>query len=127
MNTNEFSFILKTSPIGGIGVFATHDIEPGVKLAVYTEKHKSRLLHENEIPKELLMYCVAKENDMWTCPEDFSRMEVGWHLNHSNTPNSERRGKGLFYSVKEIKAGEEITLDYNTLGEPEDKKEDYYK
>jgi len=32
-----------------------------------------------------------------------------------------------FFAKKDVKAGEEITIDYNNLDEPENAKEDYYK
>lgn len=125
--TSEYSFILKPSKIGGVGVFAIHDIDANVKLTLVSDDYKSRLLHQSEIPADLIMYCVAKDNDMWSCPSSFNKMEIAWHLNHSDSPNAKRTGKGEFFSTQNIKAGEEITIDYNTLGEPEDKKEDYYK
>ncbi len=125
--TTEFSFMLKPSRIGGVGVFALHDIDSNVQLVLVTDDYKSRSLHESKIPKDLIMYCVAKENDVWSCPSNFNKMEIAWHLNHSDDPNARRTGKGEFYSTKKINKGEEITIDYNSLGEPEDKKEDYYK
>jgi SET domain-containing protein len=47
-------------------------------------------------------------------------------LNHSETPNAVHRDYE-YYALVNIRAGEEITIDYNSLGEPEDAKEDYYK
>jgi hypothetical protein len=80
---------------------------------------------ESEIPKELIGYCIANNDGTWRCPPDFSCMHLVWHLNHSDTPNAEQREDG-YYAIANIKAGEEIMIDYNTLGEPEDKKEDFY-
>lgn len=60
------------------------------------------------------------------CPSDFGRMEVGWFINHSKNPNAYLREKE-FYASRDILAGEEITTDYNLLGEPEEEREDYYK
>ncbi|MCB9822954.1 SET domain-containing protein [Candidatus Nomurabacteria bacterium] len=125
--TTEFSFVLKPSKIGGVGVFAIHDIDANVLLTLVADDYKSRALHQNDIPDDLIMYCVAKEDDMWSCPSSFNRMEIAWHLNHSDDPNAKRTGKGEFYSAKKINKGDEITIDYNSLGEPEDKKEDFYK
>ena len=53
-------------------------------------------------------------------------MEIGWHLNHSRTPNAKHRGY-RYYALRDIKQGKEITIDYDTLGESEEEKEDYYK
>ena len=35
--------------------------------------------------------------------------------------------RGNIYALEDIKAGEEILIDYNCLNEPEHLKEDYYK
>ena len=60
------------------------------------------------------------------CPKDFGCMEIGWYLNHSKTPNAYHRNYE-YYALRDIKTGEEITVDYNTLEEPEEAKENYYK
>ena len=60
------------------------------------------------------------------CPNDFSHMSIGWYLNHSSNPNAEHKNY-VYYSIRDIKAGEEILIDYNTLEEPEELKENYYK
>ncbi len=53
-------------------------------------------------------------------------MEIGWYVNHSNTPNAHHLNY-KYYALRDIKAGEEIVIDYNTLEEAEEAKEDYYK
>jgi len=53
-------------------------------------------------------------------------MEFGWFLNHSKKPNAYHKNYE-YYALNNIKAGEEITVDYNTLEEPENAKDDYYK
>ena len=59
-------------------------------------------------------------------PIDFGKMEIGWYLNHSYFPNTFHK-EYHFYALKDIKAGEEITIDYNDLEEPEAQKESFYK
>jgi SET domain-containing protein len=54
-------------------------------------------------------------------------MEIGWFLNHSETPNIIKKSDGLVYAVTDIQAGDEILMDYNQLNEPESMKESYYK
>lgn len=136
MPWTEFSFILKPSTLGGVGVFATHDISAGTQLFRH-EGHTIRKLKIKNVPEELVKYCVYINDEECLCPERFDRMEIGWYINHSNTPNIENRGevkidenngvKPNFYAIKDIKAGDEILIDYNTLNEPEHLKEDYYK
>lgn len=128
MVTTTHSFVLKPSSIpgGGVGVFAIETIPANTFLAVKPRGQSVGVdVKEEVIPKELLMYCVAKEDSIWRCPPDFTHMYMVWYLNHSDKPNAEKREDG-YYSIVEIKTGEEILIDYNTLGEPEDKKEDYY-
>lgn len=129
MQTSTNSFILKPSAISGagVGVFAIHDIAADTFLAVKPRGESVGVdLAEADIPKALLSYCIAKEDGIWRCPPDFSHMNMVWYLNHSEKPNAQKRDDG-YYSTIEIKAGQEILIDYNTLDEPEDKKEDYYK
>jgi SET domain-containing protein len=54
-------------------------------------------------------------------------MEVGWYLNHSFEPNAACKEPDEFYASRDITAGEEVLIDYNSLDEPEDKKDDFYK
>ena len=66
-------------------------------------------------------------------------MEVGWYLNHSAQPNmrieSYQDGQEEdcllyvinYHIIRDIKAGEEVLIDYNDLDEPEALKEDFYK
>lgn len=137
VNWTEFSFMLKPSSQGGIGVFATHDIPAGTQ--VFTEDFNLRTLKIKNVPTELIMYCIYISDEECLCPERFDRMEIGWYINHSSEPNIAKKGlintddpindikKRTVYAIKDIKAGDEILIDYNYLNEPEHLKEDYYK
>ncbi len=136
MEWTEFSFILKPSPLGGIGVFATHDIPSGAPL-FDPNGHRVKVLKIKDVPKELICYCVYISDEECWCPERFDRMEIGWYINHSSTPNVATKGEAVlddtncikpqFYALKNINAGDEIVMDYNQLNEPEHLKEDYYR
>lgn len=134
MEWSEFSFMLKPSSLGGVGVFATHDIAEGTHL--FKTPSALRTLPIKDVPKPLLPYCIYTSDEECLCPERFDRMEIGWFINHSATPNIARRtaitDKESFevrsiYAIKNIKAGDEIFIDYNSLNEPEHLKENYYK
>jgi hypothetical protein len=71
-------------PGAGIGVFALHDIASGVWLEVIPRGYQARKFKRHELPDELRSYCVAKGNDIYTCPRQFNRMEIGWYMNHSH-------------------------------------------
>ena len=126
-NTNEFSFILKPSE-HGIGVFAVHDIKAGTYLRLFRDEDApsvSIVRKKEDVPEAFKGYCVDIDEVDLRCPKDFGRMEVGWHLNHSKTANAYQRDYD-YYALRDIRTGEEITIDYNSLQEPEDSKEAYY-
>lgn len=131
--TDEFSFQLKPSE-HGIGVFILHDVAEGTKLVVQPDGYMARILKKEEIPPELLTYCEARpENDgTYFCPQNFSTMEVSWFINHSNTPNvrleftDTEPSTVIHYAARDLKAGEELFIDYSEWDEPESEKEEYY-
>ncbi len=113
MSWSEFSFILKPSPLGGVGVFAIHDIPVGTQVFSPTVSVK-RVLKVKDVPAELLKYCIYINDEECFAPERFDRMEIGWYLNHSATPNSAKkdllhhdhvndREKNLFLPLKKSK------------------------
>ena len=129
--TNELSFVLKPST-HGVGVFAIHDIKKDTPMRLFGDANPRRILKKDEIPMEFRNFC-ADRGDKMICPPDFGYMPLGWYLNHSQDSNTEPRGgydekDGYkFFAKKDIEAGEEITINYNNLDEPENSKEDYYK
>lgn len=127
-STNEFSFVLKPSE-HGIGVFAAHDIKEGTYLRLFGDEpeltDRSRTLKASEVPDTFKEYCINKGDEL-IGPQDFGAMPVGWYLNHSVNSNATHRNLH-WYASRDIVAGEEILVDYNSLGEPEKGKEDFYK
>lgn len=121
----EFSCILKPSTISGIGVFAAHDIAKGAP--VFTNKHPTRRMKISDVPPEFIKYCVYVSDDECIAPERFDRMTIGFYLNHSDTPNIKKISDTEAIAARDIKAGEELVMDYNQLNEPEHLKEEYYK
>lgn len=135
----EFTFTLKPSNIGGLGlgVFAAQHIPAGALL--FYNQSAFRILKNSEVPEEFKKYGIFLNDEEGIYPEAFDRMEVGWFINHSDTPNMTNKapeaGKDLvtdlaargIYALRDIESGEEVTMDYNNLGEPEHLKEGYYK
>jgi len=116
-STNEFSFKLKPSTIEGVGVFAVHNIAKGTKLMLKPDGYKSRKIKEKDIPKDLLAYCVRDKYGIHRrCPDEFNHMWLCWFINHSGEPNAKEDVDLMFCALRDIKAGEEITIDYKTLG-----------
>lgn len=136
MEWSEFSFMLKPSTLGGVGVFAVHDIPAGTPL--FRTDHRSRTFQTKDVDPEFVKFCIFIDDETCRGPERFDRMEIGWYVNHSATPNVAKqeadqnltlfeRKKYDLYTTKDIKAGDEIVIDYNYLNEPEHLKEDYYR
>ncbi|MBP6869916.1 SET domain-containing protein [Candidatus Babeliales bacterium] len=119
--TTEFSFLLKTLPNGTISIFATHDISEGT--SIFNEPFALRVMKTKDVPDAFKDYYLPLNNEECVCPEKFDRMEIGWYLNHSSNPNIEKRVErnyeniidflqaNSFYAIKNIKAGDEITMD----------------
>lgn len=126
--TSEFSFILKPSD-HGVGVFAVHRIAKGAHLRLFGDNETvdlgSILRSKKDVPEEFHEYCIDRGDDL-ICPEDFGQMHVGWYLNHDKNPNAFRDEDFKWYAAREIEAGEEILIDYNSLEEPVESRESYY-
>ncbi|OGD24006.1 hypothetical protein A2Z10_02065 [Candidatus Azambacteria bacterium RBG_16_47_10] len=126
--TTEFSFILKASD-HGVGVFVVHGIKAETFLRVFGDENNpsdvSIVRKKEDVPEFFRQYCVDR-GDVMGCPKDFGCMEVGWFINHSKIPSAHVRDRE-YYALRDILAGEEITIDYNSLNEPEETKKDYYK
>lgn len=127
--TTEFSFFLKAAE-HGVGVFAAHDIKAGTYLRLFgdeeNETNDVSVIRKKEDVPEFFQQWTVDRGVILRCPKDFGCMEIGWHLNHSKTPNAYHKNYNYF-AIRDIKEGEEITIDYNSLEEPEEAKEDYYK
>ena len=119
--------ILKPSKIHGIGCFTVRKIRKGeiVKNLWDNKDYKfvydrKKLLTCLKYPKKKLLYetyCI-KTTSGWWCPLDFKRMSVVWYLNHSNKPNIVSNDEGCTYrATRDIKAGEELMIDYKELDE----------
>ncbi len=113
METGEHSFILKSSKIEGIGVFALHDIEQGTSLDLF--HNESRVVHsEEEVPEELRKYGF-KVAEGFCIPSDFTCMDIGWFLNEDKANPNIYHEKYYYYAKRPIKKGEELVMDYSTL------------
>lgn len=126
--THECSFLLRPST-HGVGVFAAHDIPAGAFLRLFGDLGSPKVVSMpgriEEVPEIFRMYCIHREGGLIR-PADFGCMEVGWYLNHSDSPNAHHQGYD-FYALRDIMQGEEITIDYNSLEEPDHAKEPYYQ
>lgn len=79
------------------------------------------------VPEAFKKYCIYLNDEECLCPERFDRMEIRWYINHSHQPNIQKHSDKNIVTLRDIKQGEEILIDYNYLNEPEHLKEDFYK
>jgi len=114
---------LAPSPIHGIGVFALADIPantvdlfsppagewPGVSL----EEIEKLPAHAQKL---IDTYCLHDEGKVHLPPHGFKMLEPAIFLNHSDTPNlAQRDGGDYFITLRDIRAGEELMIDYGAL------------
>lgn len=108
--------ILKPSKIEGVGCFTTIPISKG-QVADIWFKDDVRVVKKRNVKDKTLYghYCVETK-DEYICPVSFKRMSVGWYINHSNKPNLDSGGTdGIYRAIRDIKAGQELTIDYRLL------------
>jgi hypothetical protein len=96
----------------GKGIFAVKDIQPGMVIGDYIGKVLKTA--EDDTSEKDGLYLLYYHDYASLYPEDITA--VGIHLvNHSCTPNAwiyTYKGHTLFFSVRKIFAGEEITISY---------------
>jgi SET domain-containing protein len=115
---------LGLSKIHGIGVFAIADIDKGTHLFEF-DNTKMVWISTTELEKvpikiKLLYqdFCVLNDNKtMYGCPENFNQLTMAWYMNHSDQPNVEADNEYNFSSIRSIKDGEELTINYNHFKE----------
>ena len=118
---------LKKSTIHGIGVFAIRDIPEGTKIfsndeseMVWVDEANIRNI-DPELRKLYDDFCVVK-SDKYGCPKNFNMLTVGWYLNESKeNPNVRCTDDYDFIALRDIKNGEELTVDYSTYSESPNK------
>jgi hypothetical protein len=111
---------------GGVGVFATHAIAAGTLLqwGPNYDKLPSREIDIRRIKKGPIFRSLVERFGVFAgtkayIPYNFSNMQIGWYVNHADDPNAARNNRWRYYATKNIKAGEEITIDYRTLDSKE--------
>lgn len=114
---------LAPSAIHGVGVFALCDI-PANTTDLFASGSEnwpevSQTVVETLPPhtqKLIATYCLLDEGKVYLPPNGFKIVDLAHFLNHSDEPNlKQMEGGNYFVSLRAIKAGEELTIDYNTL------------
>jgi len=116
---------LKPSTVhhGGVGVFAIKDIKKGTYLFEPDDEELVRVdsARIGELPKEVRKLYIdfgPLKNGKYSVPTSFNKLTVAWYLNESKTPNVGCDDDLKFYALANIKADEELTVDYAGYSEP---------
>ena len=109
----------RSSPIQGRGLFAHGAISKGeivaVKGGVIRDSAAFALVRDELSPAEIQI-----EDDLYIAPASAAEFEANiLCLNHSCNPNVGLRGQITFVAMRDIQAGEELTIDYAMIdGDP---------
>lgn len=108
---------LQPSRIHGVGVFAIKDIPKGTYIFP-DDNEKLVWIHkrmfENLEPEQRKLYedfCIIR-GDLYGCPRSFNKLTPAWYFNESSKPNVAADKAYRFYALRDIKKGEELTVDY---------------
>ena len=110
---------LAPSKIHGIGCYSDIPIRKGERVRVFSPEDSRWIpLKRAEASPQLHLikrFGIRQAGGYWA-PLDFLRISVGWYMNHSETPNLESDdGDVTYYACKDIRVGEEVTMDYRRM------------
>lgn len=125
---NETYVTIKPSPLHGNGVYAIRNIPKGCRnmfskgIGDFIKIERSEIEALPAHSKYLIeTYCLFDEEYYWVPDYGFKVMDVSLYLNHSETPNIISINDGEFFeAIRDIKAGEELLIDYGTIVESEE-------
>ena len=106
----------------GIGVFAIRDIPEGINpfldcyMGEFIEVSPDELKDQPEAIRTMINDFCPLQDGVYQVPEcGMAAIDLSFYLNHSKEPNMRADKEGLdFYTNREIKEGEELTVDYET-------------
>jgi hypothetical protein len=119
---------LRPSKIHGVGVFAIRNIPRGTNIFGDDQSEmvwlkSSEIKGRNGETRSLYDdFCVFK-NGEYGCPKGFNNLTVAWYINQpaaGQKSNVVCCGEYDFVAVRDIQAGEELTVDYSTYSERQD-------
>src|SRR2546422_10513313 len=113
---------IKESAIQGRGCFSVAHFKGRRKIAEYTGEKIRNAEANRRATRRRLRICAI--NERWSL--DGSRGGNGTHyINHSCEPNAYMKtihGHILFFALRDIRPGEEITIDYENTLHPDSKR-----
>ncbi|MCA0301018.1 MAG: SET domain-containing protein [Proteobacteria bacterium] len=115
---------LAPSTIEGVGCFADMRIRKGEYVRTWLPEDTRFVTlakaHASPHRKLFKRFGIRTGNGYWA-PANFLRISVGWYMNHSEDPNLQSDdGDVTYYALRDIRAGEEVTMDYRRMDEHHD-------
>jgi SET domain-containing protein len=112
------------SAIHGVGCFADRPIRKDETVRCWDGKDSRwvTLAKAHASPQAALFkrFGIRSRGGYWA-PIDFLRISTGWYMNHSSEPNvGSDDGDVTYYALRDIAAGEELTMDYRLMDERHD-------
>ena len=117
---------LETSKIEGIGIFAIRTIPKNTNPFYGVKKHRWQKIKLSEFKnldksvKKMIsdFFAMDGENNFLIPECGLNCIDISFFLNTSKKPNIKTMDEGTnFISLREIKKGEELTVDYGTYDE----------
>ena len=117
--------MLKPSPIEGIGVFAIRDIPKGCRTIFSAEIGEWIKVSFEEVEKLpphsrnlVETYCLYDDEQYFVPDYGLKMMDMALYLNHSSRFNIASVNDGEhFEALHEIKAGEELLVNYGSIAD----------
>jgi len=111
---------LRPSSAHGVGVFAIKDIPSNTNLFPDHEEEEwfpfsdDELSHLDEEVRDMVADFFTKQNGHTWVSRSLNNINIGWFLNHGDAPNADHDlKKDTFITIKKVKKGEELLIDYN--------------
>jgi hypothetical protein len=105
------NLIVKKSPKGGYGVFATNVIRKTEMVARFGG-YVMTLAEEQQLPESIRDNAHQIDDNFVLGVKSESEMTVAERFNHSCDPNCGFKGQIFLVAMKDIGDGEEVTFDY---------------
>lgn len=106
---------------GEVGLFALRDINEGTVIMAYTDLGRESLMSYDDFDKldditkeRMKHFCVQYPDGIWV-PDNINNMTLHWHMNHKCDPNVCVDENDNRVAARDIKAGEELFLDFSTI------------
>ena len=107
---------------GEVGVFAVRNFKKGELIDDMDSPEEVVFIHDREVRKldpitrrRIKRFCVMDDDGEYCVPADMNNMGSSWYFNHSCDSNVGYNDRGDFVTLRHIRSGEELFLDYGRM------------